>query len=128
MIQNRKEKRKTYITSYFFGMKDCSPFVPLISQVPNEKSYNHCCKNQHCDVELEIIWMYMKLIMKGFILAAFALVGITTFEASMIILEMKEKGTSAVEYLKQFGINDTHNTVYSKGPTTMEYIQLTEEG
>ncbi|CAF2746529.1 unnamed protein product [Lepeophtheirus salmonis] len=40
---------------------------------------------------------------------------------------MKEEPTDAVEYLKEFGVCEVNGTVYSKGPITMECIQLTEE-
>ncbi|XP_040575674.1 uncharacterized protein [Lepeophtheirus salmonis] len=73
--------------------------------------------------------------MKCSIFVALVLVGITTSEVSKPSflfegswLEMKDKRTGVVEYLKLFGINQTSATAYSKGPMTMECIQLTENG
>ncbi|CAF2747171.1 unnamed protein product [Lepeophtheirus salmonis] len=41
---------------------------------------------------------------------------------------MKERRSGTVEYLKQLGVSEVNATAYSKGPTTMQCIQLTEEG
>uniref|UniRef100_A0A0K2U9A1 Uncharacterized protein n=1 Tax=Lepeophtheirus salmonis TaxID=72036 RepID=A0A0K2U9A1_LEPSM len=41
---------------------------------------------------------------------------------------MKERRSGIVEYLKQLGVSEVNATAYSKGPTTMQCIQLTEEG
>ncbi|XP_040575234.1 uncharacterized protein [Lepeophtheirus salmonis] len=73
--------------------------------------------------------------MKCFIIVALVLVGVTTSEVSKPSflfqgswLEMIEKRSGTVEYLKQHGVSEAIATEYSKGPITMQCIQLTEEG
>ncbi|CAF2747185.1 unnamed protein product [Lepeophtheirus salmonis] len=41
---------------------------------------------------------------------------------------MKERRSGTVEYLMQLGVSEFDATAYSKGPPTMQCIQLTEEG
>nr|XP_040575732.1 uncharacterized protein LOC121124627 [Lepeophtheirus salmonis] len=41
---------------------------------------------------------------------------------------MKENRTNVVEYLMQYNISSENATKYNNGPTTMECIQLTEDG
>ncbi|CAB4067532.1 unnamed protein product [Lepeophtheirus salmonis] len=72
--------------------------------------------------------------MKCFIIVALVLVGVTTSEVFHTILlfegswlEMKEERSGAVEYLTEFGVSVADATAYSKGPITLECIQLTEE-
>ncbi|XP_040582541.1 uncharacterized protein [Lepeophtheirus salmonis] len=76
--------------------------------------------------------------MKCFIIVALVLVGTSTSESSTSSmssllfegswLEMKEHRTNVVEYLTVYGISSENATKYSNGPTTMECIQLTEDG
>uniref|UniRef100_A0A0K2U8F1 Lipocalin/cytosolic fatty-acid binding domain-containing protein n=1 Tax=Lepeophtheirus salmonis TaxID=72036 RepID=A0A0K2U8F1_LEPSM len=73
--------------------------------------------------------------MKCFIIVALVLVGVTTSEVSKPSflfqgswLEMKERRSGIVEFLMQLEISEGNAVAYSKGPTTMQCIQLTEEG
>ncbi|XP_040575760.1 uncharacterized protein [Lepeophtheirus salmonis] len=73
--------------------------------------------------------------MKCFIIVALVLVGVTTSEVSKPSflfqgswLEMKERRSGTVEYLMKLGVSKANATAYSKGPITMQCIQLTEEG